>query len=545
MLALFAIISLLALTGGAPLLIKSPSGPSSGTTPQHQIEQEGLTKPVVVNWNQQGWARTWTGNPVEGDYVPEVICKAVAVSRAGAIYVAGGFFGTIDFDPDPNVVVQANSDKGYDCFLSKFEPNGDFAWVRTWGSEYNEYANFRVNGRGVAADKFGNVYLTGDFMGTVDLDPDPSKELIFNSTGGEATDPFLCKLNPDGELLWAIDKSESESEEYGWNCKVDDSNNVLWTGYLVKEAHVQGSSQVNRTYLTFLAKYDSNGNLIWQRDLPESGGRDDTPAYVDIDSSGAAYVAGYFFNMADLSGGQDPAHYTIGYHGIYDIYLSKWSASGNFQWAKAWGNEEWDKCSGVAVDRAVGIVYVSGTVNRGASPVVFSGDQHLPGAAVDPEGGSAGYMVNFQCSTGALQNVQTIKGPGGCSCDGIAIDQNGNTFTMGTFTKTIDVGGEILTAVGTNSMYVARLSSLGGDLWTQVLTGDVDPSGIALDPSFGAYVVGDFHGTVDFAPVGLDNHSSAAQWAASFLVSYPESGSWGRLTMQNMDRMPLKIKQKP
>jgi len=522
-----------------------------GPDAQHpQVEGIENVRPyelTITTWDQQGWAKTWDGQ-VDG-YVPEVLSKSVAISQRGTIFVAGTFLGAIDFDPSPDTNAIVGSSQAYDCFLSKFNMNGDFEWVLTFGGQ--EGTTYRVNARSVDADNFGNVYLTGDFMGPVDFDPDPDNEVILTATGGESPDPFLCKFNSAGELLWAKDKSTSTSEEYGWDVQVDYSNNVFWTGYYVIETQQPGSDNVTRNDYTFLTKFDSNGNQLWNRKWAGSGGNDDQQSFVDVDGSGAAYVSGYYFNIADLSGGVDPDNYTFGSYPNSNCYVVKYTADGGFVWAAPWGNDQQLTCNGVAVEKDGSVVYAAGTIVNGVDPVDFSGEDGLPGAVVEPEGYSAGYIVTFRKDTGAFQNLELIDGPGGSSCSGLALDKYSNPYTMGTFTETIDCGGEILTAVDNASIYIARFSNLGSDLWTNVLTAtvgltdypeaDITATGIAIDPAFGAYVTGYFKGTVDFAPTGVDNHTSATRWGASFLVSYPESGDWGRLRM--MDRPEVIMRQ--
>jgi len=497
-----------------------------------QVEGMDNVRPMqttTVTWDQQGWARTWKGQVAA--YPPDISANSVSISPAGTIFVAGNFLGTIDFDPGTSTFNASSN--GYDCYLSKFAMNGDFEWVRTFTT--GSGIPFRVNARSVDTDRFGNVYLTGDFMGTVDFDPDPANELILTATGGASPDPFLCKFNSSGELLWAKDKSTSQSEEYGWDVKVDNSNNVFWSGYYVVELTDIDSGDTMRSHYTFLTKFDSDGNELWNRKWPGSGGNDDMPSLIDVDSAGAVYVTGYYFNIADLSGGVDPDNWSFGSTPGVNNYILKYTSDGVFVWASTWGNDKPVFCNGVAVDDPGQRVYAAGTILNGEDPVDFSGGDELPGAVVEPEGYCAGYMVCFNMNTGTFSHVRLIDGPGMSECAGLVIDQNSNLFTMGKFNETIDCGGEILTAVEDRSIYVARLSVLGSDLWTNVLTSSdsIVANGIDIDPAFGAYVTGYFKGVVDFSPGGTDNHNSTPDWPASFLVSYPESGTWGRLIMQD------------
>jgi hypothetical protein len=129
------------------------------------------------------WARAWGG--IYWSYG-----KGVAMDGSGNAYVTGWFSGVVDFDPGPKIDEHiAYWDSAY-AFLSKFDPNGDFLWCRTWGGSYG------INGEGVAMDGSGNPYVTGWFSGGVDFDPGPGVDK--HSSDLDVVDAFLCKYPPDG-----------------------------------------------------------------------------------------------------------------------------------------------------------------------------------------------------------------------------------------------------------------------------------------------------------------------------------------------------------
>ena len=81
-----------------------------------------------------------------------------------------------------------------DSFLSKFNTNGVFHWALTWGGEDDDEAH------GIALDEFGNVYVTGYFRETVDLDPGPG---IDNHICDGFANSFLLKFDVFGNFQWA------------------------------------------------------------------------------------------------------------------------------------------------------------------------------------------------------------------------------------------------------------------------------------------------------------------------------------------------------
>jgi hypothetical protein len=127
------------------------------------------------------WVRTWGGSGKDGGL-------DAAADSDGNVYVTGFFTDTPDFDPGAGVASFASNGLE-DAFLSKFTADGDLLWVRVWGGSGWD------NGLGVTVDPAGNVYLTGEFMGTVDFDP--GSEIDFRTSQG-TRDVFVIKLTPDG-----------------------------------------------------------------------------------------------------------------------------------------------------------------------------------------------------------------------------------------------------------------------------------------------------------------------------------------------------------
>ncbi len=97
----------------------------------------------------------------------------------------------------------------------------------------------------------------------------------------------------------------------------------------------------------FLAKYDASGTLQWTRQFGTS--RDDWSESVSADGIGNVYVAGY--TMGELGETHD---------GLGDAFLSKYDASGTLQWTRQFGTNREDVGSGVSTDELAS-VYVSGT----------------------------------------------------------------------------------------------------------------------------------------------------------------------------------------
>src|SRR5207248_6433805 len=85
----------------------------------------------------------------------------------------------------------------------------------------------QTQGEAVTADAAGNLYVTGRFVGAVDLAPG-SAVGVLTSLGGQ--DAFVAKYSSTGTLLWARSFGSAAGDDVGYDVKVDASGTVYATG---------------------------------------------------------------------------------------------------------------------------------------------------------------------------------------------------------------------------------------------------------------------------------------------------------------------------
>ncbi|NSW46584.1 MAG: SBBP repeat-containing protein [Bacteroidales bacterium] len=157
-----------------------------------------------------GWIKQISGS--------DILVNSITTDNNGNIYITGRFSGTIDFDPGPG----SNTLSGfYDAYVLKLNSSGDFVWVKKiGGSNFDE-------GKAICTDTSGNIYITGKFAGTADFDPSNN---TFNLTSSGYLDIFVCKLDLNGDFVWAVKMGSSQNDDEGVDLCVDNNNNVYVTG---------------------------------------------------------------------------------------------------------------------------------------------------------------------------------------------------------------------------------------------------------------------------------------------------------------------------
>jgi hypothetical protein len=463
----------------------------------------------------KGWARTWGGTQDD-------VGSAVATDASGNLYVAGAFQDTVDFDPGAGV--DNHTSIGYvDAFLSKFDPNGNFIWARTWGASV---AN------SLAVDNSGNVYVTGKFGYTVDFDPGAG---VDNHTSNAGYDVFLSRFDQDGNFIWARTWGGSE-DDFGLSVATDGSGNVCVAGAVWGKVDFDPGPGVDNhpghgQWDAFLSKFDPNGDYIWARTW---GGWAWEEGYsVAIDNSGNPYVAGYFSeifgNPVDFDPG--PGVDEHGSAGGDEAFLSKFDPDGNFVWARTWGGTYDDRGNSVAIDGS-GNAYVAGQF---AYVVDFD-----PGTGVDNHT-SIGYVDAFLSKFDPNGNfiwARTWGGPDGYYDAGdsgfsAAIDNSGNAYVAGRFYGPADfdpgAGVDNHTSYGgCMNAFLSKFDPDGNFFWARTWgePGCDEGFSVAIDGSGNTFVSGGFNSTADFDPgPGVDNHTSNGSIDA-FLSKFPPDGNW-------------------
>jgi len=425
----------------------------------------------------------------------------LTLDGSGNASVLGRFLGVVDFDPGEGVyelTSRQDASGAYvsDTFAAKYGPDGNLLWAtRLAGNAANL-------GPEIAAASDGSVYVTGSFTGTADFGAVTLGPSVVEDGPFGENDPFVAKLDADGNLLWArqlagtfgngvaVDGAGSvyvmAEHQVGSTpdaiiTKLDADGTVAWTytaghstsgrqggwarglkidvgsaGDIYATGRMRGSVDFDPTAGTtkvsgdaFVVKLNPAGNLVWARSFSGNGVH---PGDIAVDDAGNVYTAGSYFGSVDFDPGK--GKFTLPWIEGYEIYVSKLDANGNFAWAKSAAGAGNQFPEALTLD-AAGDLYITGdfegTVDFNPAPAT---------ANLTSAGGRDAFVWKLT-SSGAFA---WIAGLGGSLSDigrGIGVDAAGNVYTAGVFNDTADFdpgpNTYNLTSAGGNDIFMSKL----------------------------------------------------------------------------------------
>jgi hypothetical protein len=378
------------------------------------------------------WIRTCGGSL--GDYAHDLDCDG-----SNYLYVSGEIEGAghiISF-PGSTVTVTAKGDN--DILLAKYDLNGNLLWARTEGGHYSEKS------LGVTYDNSGNVYMCGYYKDTC----------TFGGTttiyGSGDSDMFIAKYDADGNFQW-VRKAGGSGRDEMKNIKCDASGNVYVCGFYSNGA-VFGSQTYSVSsgsyYDAFVAKYSSNGNLLW---VTTAGGDYDEVAWdLAIDNAGMIYTTGEF-NASAMFGSTQ-----LITGGNADVFIACYDANGNTQWAKRAGGPLIDRARGIGTDGSHLFItgQFGGTAGFGSSTVTAADSSDVFFAAFN----NSGNFVSAIAVGGAPDGVESLGYESGVA---ICADGIGNVYATGGLLDGGNFGTISVTNYDRTDAFVTQMSQMVG-----------------------------------------------------------------------------------
>lgn len=379
-------------------------------------------------------------------------------------------------------------------------------WSQRYGNIRNQ-ADMQV-----AVDPLGQIAVTGPYEGTINFGGG-----TLASAG--ATDVFVAKLDADGQHLWSHrfgDEDEQNAEMAG----IDPSN-----GAVVVAGHFKGKIDILGTVLEssdgldlFVAKFASNGDLVWARSYTGTEESNELRA-ATIDDAGNIYLTGLY--LGDLSFVEEPtADDLLVSEGSYDVFVAKLDESGDHVWSRSFGDTGAQHGHNLAID-GDGNVIVTGhlqeTTDFGGGALTSAGNDDIFVLKLDSDGAHVWSRVFGDDQEQAPW--------------GVAVDSGNNIYLTGFFHGDISFGGAKLESgvASTQDVFVVKLAPDGSHVWSMSAGEDFDE--VAWDIAAydgGVVLVGSFFSAIDFGGGALDaSRDDAFVARLDHDGNHLASGRWG------------------
>lgn len=314
--------------------------------------------------------------------------------------------------------------------------------------------------------------------------------------------------------------------------------------------------------------FAQNVNFEWAIGI--GGLQSDDIRSIAVDDSGNVYITGSFSNTVDFDPGTSTSPITSA--GASDIYLAKFTSSGQLKWVHSYGTVAADFSHLVLINDSSQI-YIAGnmgpdifikklssggnliwtkTISGSGFKILTSGtlDQddkliiggHFKGTIdFDPGSGMANlsstgansedpFLLKFN-SSGSMLWARSFGGSSVERINSMATDANSNIYLTGFFEGTSDfdpgIGVINKSSSGLSDIFLMKLDTNGATLWVRTIGGNMGDiaSAIAVDSAGNSYLTGQFNGTVDFDPAAGVTNLSASFAPDAFFCKFSTAGN--------------------
>lgn len=376
------------------------------------------------------------------------------------------------------------------CFLQ-----GAFAQKWEWAQRIGNIKSDKATV--IKTDTAGYIYVAGYFSDQLDLG---TNNLHLNNTANPySKEIFIAKYDSTGFCLWAKSGGAYYDDRI-LGMDVDANGNAVVTGTFWEGSGINiGPVNISGSAFgwgdqCFIAKFDKNGNVLWGNFVCSDGG-DDQGLDVATDKKGNSYIVGFMGGNQLFCGGNTVTAF-CGQTSFYDhsYWLAKINSSGQFQWAKTFGNLPFDTAYGKYIERDIAVcvddkdgVFITGGFDHtrpfGNGTLTSTGDYDVFVMKYDTSG-------TFHWAT-----------RGGSKKDdwasGICTDKNGFLYVVGEHRDSLMYDTVIIKNYNKRDAFVMKFdASNGRPIWGKRAGSDLGGergNGVIADNNCNIYVCGDIN----------------------------------------------------
>ena len=396
-----------------------------------------------------------------------------------------------------------------------------------------------VHPSSVTNDSLHNVYITGNFTGSIDFDGGSDTDV--KTAPNSSTGTFITKLAPDGSYLWTNIFDTSSGEAVINGIKTDSEGNTYTAGYFSGTVTFDGVGGVHSQLATstspFLLKLNASGNYVFTKFILSTGS-DQRYAHTEdlaLDNVGNIYVAGQFNNTQNFAG-NDGTDIINDPNINSDSFITKYNNLGVYQWTKIADNSQASNSNisnrSISIDTNQNIIVAGFYYDT----ITFDGPGGSDTRGSNPIYGSNSFITKLHAD-GSYAFTRTLGNStpysGNNSIMSATTDSDGNIYATGYYEGTINFAGALgvdaRTSLGTVT-FLIKFDASGNYLYTKEFANTNNnaynySSKVAVDDQDGVYVAGTFYDQVDFSSNGSDVLGIADTYGVS-LAKFNKNGTY-------------------
>lgn len=259
--------------------------------------------------------------------------KAIALDKAGNIFVTGTFIGTISFGPGLNLIADSGS---ADIFICKYDNAGNFLWAQNVGGPLGDEVY------DLAVDHNGNALLSGQYMANAHFGTASATSALDTTGISYSFDIFILKLSGYGSLKW-LKTGSAKFDDRATALAVDSLNNVFVVGQF------SDTIQFTQTYpnsvfnTCFVMKMDSLGNEL---NFVKFSGSSSLANSICVNANNEVLFCGDF--TGNLLFNTTPPHQIVNAY-TRKIFVAKFDNNLNYIYCKSYGSTKFLSGKKIAV----------------------------------------------------------------------------------------------------------------------------------------------------------------------------------------------------
>jgi hypothetical protein len=392
------------------------------------------------------------------------------------------------------------------CYITANAQHAELEWVKQIGGRSTDW------GHAITLDKLGNVYTTGTFYDSINLDPGTGNEINYSKGN---MDVFVSKLDADGNFIWGKSFG-GKLDDMGLSISVDQVGNVYIVGLFRDTVDFDPGSDSFKLIAStpiahFVCKLDPAGNFLWAKHI-NTNALFGAAIGACLDSSGNIFITSSFQGITDFDPGVGVENRTASATGQpweMDIFLLKLDSIGDFVWVRTFGGTPsrsypQNMGCGVTLDSA-NYIYMTGAF---AGIVDF--DPSNDTFYLEANGADV-FIVKLN-PEGSLEWAKSVGGPWNDAGVDIEIDPPGNILITGSYLESgdFDPGTGVFNLIGSpwvENTFILKLQNDGTFIWAKSVGGTNNyciPKRSATDAVGNIYVCGWFGDSADFNPGSAD-----------------------------------------